>query len=168
MCNIPCGFYNISKWAKLDVWTINFPPIWSHLYVSSKVVAEFYIKWYENGYIGSILLRCAMCIIQAWNDQNTLIVQSIPEISWGESGDHHCQAHLIRYFDQNQTSLINTRDSIQNNPGQTLVLYKKDQTHLTSTKRDPDGPTPVSTMMWITPSTNMNVSCFNPNHKFTG
>ena len=74
------------------------------------------------------------CIIQAPNDQNTLIVQSIlfndpfpiskylKEICFR----CHCQGCFIHHGQ----SPLSTRDQIQN-PGQTRIFYKADETRLT-------------------------------------
>ena len=81
-------------------------------------------------------------IIQAPNNQNTLIVQSFME-NLEIHFHYHRQAHLIHYF-------IRTRcycDSKQN-LGQTQILYKPGKTHLTQTEHNPVDP---NNAIWFQP-----------------
>ena len=94
-----------------------------------EIFFEFYVKGYENGYSGSILLRCVIvCNAQAPNNQNTcytsITLSSIlNSLLWSGSN-----------------AIINTYDTIQN-PFQTHMFYKHSQTCLTRTKCDPNDST---------------------------
>ena len=64
-----------------------------------KVVVEFYIKWFENGYSGSMLLRCATALSSTERLKYSNCNQGI-------HFHHHCQACLIRYFGREQMPLL--------------------------------------------------------------
>ena len=120
-----------------------------------KVIFEFYIKWYENGYSDSILWDVRLCIIQGPINWNTLIVQSTHPKNLEENQEicfhHHCQAHLILLLWSGPDTIINTHDPMQN-LGLTRIFYELGQTHLTWWPRWPDPVQPIRTYP------NMNIS----------
>ena len=76
-----------------------------------------------------------LCIIEALNDPNILIVESVLSNIQEIRFHHHHQARLIHYFGQDQTHMIQC--TIWVRPG----CYKPDQTCLTRIKRNTDDTT---------------------------
>ena len=68
-----------------------------------KVAFQFSVKWCENGYSSSILLRCATVHYpstkQSKYSNSTVITLKYLEENQEIPFYHHCQACLIHYFD---------------------------------------------------------------------
>ena len=83
---------------------INATPISGH----GKVVFEFYINSVKMVVVALYFWGVRLCIVQALNDQNTLIVQSaLPSVLRRIRGyAYRHQERLIHHFDQHQAPLL--------------------------------------------------------------
>ena len=74
-----------------------------------KVVFDFYIKWCENGYSGSMLFRCATVSYPSTKRSKYSNCAVYPS-KYGKNKEihvhHHRQACLIHYFGQEQIQLL--------------------------------------------------------------
>ena len=89
-----------------------------------------YIKWYENGYSSSILLRYATVHYSSTNDLNTLIVQSTHQNVLKRALSSTFHSLLWSEPD----AIINEHDSVQI-LNHTYIFYKQGQTRMTQLTR---------------------------------
>ena len=88
-----------------------------------KVVFEFYIKWCENGFSGSILLRCVTVHYpntERSKYSNCMInLSEYGKVNQGIHFHHHHQAHSLLWL--KTEAIINAYDPMQN-LGQTWIF----------------------------------------------
>ena len=104
--------------------------------ITKEILFQFYKKWYENGYSGSILLMC--------------ITAHYPNIKWSILSNHTVNPTMLNLLLwPGPDTIINICDPMQN-PGQTQIFYTLGQTYSSWTKLDLDDLNQFQTwFMWV-------------------